>query len=192
MSKNTKIAVGIAAVILLICCAGVAIAAAILPARIEQIAEGAIVENPSEVAESMLTYNLPAGFAEEGGMDILGMKTVMITSNDTAGSMIMLMQFPNSLTGDEASMQQQMEDSFSTQSRSQNVDFELVSSESKTINDTPATLSFYEGTTETGEKIRQVIGIFETKDGNTGMLMIVSPIDGWEETGLEQFLESLR
>jgi hypothetical protein len=195
MSKNTKIVVGIIVGILLICCIGAAIAATILPRMASDFAEGAIIENPAqaaEIASSMVDYTLPPGFVEEGGMSILGIKTVFISSSAETGSAIVLMQFPAGMEGNEASMQQQMEDAFANQSGSQNYSVDYVSTETKTINGQPANLAFYEGTDDSGGEIRQVIGVFETKDGNTGMLMVIAPKNGWEQAGLERFLDSLR
>ena len=104
----------------------------------------------------------------------------------------MLMQFPETMAGNEEDMRQQMEDAFANQQGSQNYEVAFISSETKTINGEPATLSFYEGVDDAGNEIRQVIGIFETKDGNTGMMMIVAQKNNWEAAGLERFLESLR
>jgi hypothetical protein len=83
-------------------------------------------------------------------------------------SMIMLAEFPASLAGDEAQMQQQMRDAFANQTGTQNMELEFVSSEDVTINDAAATLATYEGTDSQGNNVRQILGVFEAKSGEPG------------------------
>ena len=54
-----------------------------------------------------------------------------------------------------------------------------------------AVISTYEGTDDQGNRMRQVIGVFETKDGGPGMLMIIGSQDNWDEGGISRFLNSL-
>jgi len=194
MSKNTKIVVGIIVGVLIVCCVGAGIAAVVLPRMAVNMVEGAVVEDPEQaaaVASSMLDYELPSGFTEAGGMNFLGIKTVFFGSqNDEAA--IMMMQFPAEMAGNEAQMRQQMEEAFSQQQGSGDFHLSYISTESITINDAPAALTMYEGTDEAGNTVRQVIGFFETKDGNAGMLMLFGAASSWEEAGFERFLESIR
>lgn len=195
MSKNTKIVIGIIVGILLICCIGAGIAATILPRMAGNFAEEMFIEDPeqaAEIASSMLDYTLPAGFEEEFGMSFFGIKTVFISSTTDFTTMIMLMQFPETMAQDEEQMRQQFEQAFANQRNTQNYEVEFVSSETKTINGEPATLSFYDGVDQNGNDIRQAIGVFETKDGGIGMMMVVAESDNWEESGMERFLDSLR
>ncbi len=194
MSKNTKIVVGIVVGVLVVCCLGAGIVVTILPRVAKNFADEAVIENPTqaaEVASSMLDYELPPSFTEAGGMNFFGIKTVFIESK-TEDSAIMLMQFPAEMAGNENQMQQQLEDAFSQQRGSQNLELSYVGSESVTINDAPATLAIYEGTDDLGRNIRQIIGVFETKDGNTGMLMLFGFTADWEKIGMETFLNSLK
>jgi hypothetical protein len=194
MSKNTKIVVGIMVGVLIVCCLVAGIAAVVLPRMVANVAESAVVEDPEQaaaVASSILDYELPSGFTEAGGMNILGVKTVFFGSqNDQAA--IMMMQFPAEMAGNEAQMQQQMEDAFAQQQGSGDFNLNYISTETVTINDAPATLTMYEGTDESGNTVRQVIGFFETKDGNAGMLMLFGAASAWEEAGFERFLESMQ
>lgn len=194
MSRNSKIVVGIIAGILVVCCLGVVIAATVLPSMVAEFADEAFVEDPAQAADiaaSMVDYQLPAGFSEEGGMNFFGIKTVFITSNRNLGAMIMLMQFPEEMATNEEEMRQQMEEAFRQQRGSQNYELRLIESEETFINDAPATLLYYEGVDDSGTEIRQVIGVFETKDSGSGMLMLISPKNGWEESGLDTFIDSL-
>lgn len=194
MSKNSKIVIGIALGVLIVCCLGAGIAITILPRMLENFAQDAVIENPdqaADVASSMLDYELPPQFTEAAGMSFFGIKTVFIATEDDE-SMIMLMQFPAEMAGNEEQMQQQMEDAFSQQAGSENYDLAFTGSEDVTINDAPATLISYEGTDSSGNSVRQIIGFFETKDGNAGMMMLVGPASDWEGAGFETFLDSLK
>ena len=191
MSRNTKIVVGIIAGIVGICCLVAVIAAIVLPRAFEGIAEG--FDNPeaaAEVADAIVDYELPAGYEEQGAMNLLGFRMAFFTGRNEQ-TVIMLAAFPDSLAGDEEQMQQQMRDAFANQTGSQNVNLEFVSSEDATINGADAVLSTYEGTDNEGNRVRQIIGVFETKDGGPGMLMIIGGQDNWDEGGISRFLESL-
>ena len=191
MSRNTKIVVGIIAGIVGVCCIIAIVAALVLPRMFENFAES--IDDPAEaadVASSIVDYDLPSGYEEQGAMNFLGFRMAFITGLDEQ-SMIMLAEFPASLAGDEEQMQQQMRDAFANQTGSQNVSLEFVGSEDVTINGQEATLGVYEGTDDRGNSVRQVIGVFEAKSGSPGMLMIFGHQNNWDESGISRFLDSL-
>ena len=191
MSRNTKIVVGIIGGILGVCCLIAIVAALVLPRMFQNFAEG--IEDPAEaaeVAESIVDYDLPSGFEEQGAMNFLGFRMAFISGRDDQ-TMIMLAEFPASLAGDEEQMQQQMRDAFANRTGSQNVSLEFVGSEDVTINGSETTLGTYEGTDGQGNNVRQIIGVFETKSGSPGMLMIFGNQDNWNEGGISRFLDSL-
>ncbi len=191
MSRNTKIVVGIIAGILGVCCIIAIIAALVLPRMFENVADG--FDNPEEAAEvggSIVDYDLPAGYDEQGAMNLFGFRMAFIAGPDE-NSMIMLAEFPASLAGDEAQMQQQMRDAFANQTGTQNMELEFVSSEDVTINDAAATLATYEGTDSQGNNVRQILGVFEAKSGSPAMLMIFGDPNNWDEDGISHFLDSL-
>ncbi len=191
MSRNTKIVVGIIGGILGVCCLIAIVAALVLPRMFQNFAEG--IDDPAEaaeVAESIVDYDLPSGFEEQGAMNFLGFRMAFISGRDDQ-TMIMLAEFPASLAGDEEQMQQQMRDAFANRTGSQNVSLEYVGSEDVTINGSETTLGTYEGTDGQGNNVRQIIGVFETKSGSPGMLMIFGNQDNWNEGGISRFLDSL-
>ncbi len=191
MSRNTKIVVGIIGGILAICCIIAIIAALVLPRVFENFAEN--VDDPAaaaDVAGSIVDYDLPSDYDEQGAMNLFGFRMAFITGPDE-NSMIMLAEFPASLAGDEAQMQQQMRDAFANQTGTQNMQLEYVGSEDITINGADATLATYEGTDSQGNNVRQLLGVFEAKSGSPGMLMIFGNQDNWDEDGISRFLDSL-
>jgi hypothetical protein len=168
------------------------VAALVLPRMFQNFAEG--IDDPAEaaeVAESIIDYDLPSGYTEQGAMNFLGFRMAFITG-PSEESMIMLAEFPATLAGDEAQMQQQMRDAFANRTGSgQNVSLELVSSEDVTINGSEATLGTYEGTDGQGNNVRQIVGVFEAKSGSPGMMMIFGDQDNWDQNGISRFLDSL-
>lgn len=191
MSRNTKIVVGIIAGILGVCCIIAIVAALVLPRVFENFAEN--VDDPAaaaEVAREIVDYDLPSGYDEQGAMNLLGFRMAFITG-PSEQSMIMLAEFPAALAGDEEQMQQQMRDAFANQTGSQNANLEFVGSEDVTINGQEIALGTYEGTDDQGNTVRQILGVFETKSGSPGMLMIFGHQDNWDESGINRFLDSL-
>ena len=191
MSRNTKIVVGIIAGIVGICCIVAVVAALVLPRMFQNFAES--IDDPAaaaDVAASIVDYDLPAGYTEQGAMNFFGFRMAFITGSSEE-SMIMLAEFPAALAGDEEQMQQQMRDAFANQTGVQNVSLEFVSSEGVTINGAETTLGTYEGTNDQGDSMRQIIGVFETKSGSPGMLMIFGNPNNWDERGVSSFLDSL-
>lgn len=191
MSRNTKIVVGIIAGIVGVCCIIAIVAVLVLPRMFENFAEN--VDDPAaaeEVAESIVEYDLPSGYDEQGAMNFLGFRMAFIAGQNEQ-TMIMLAEFPASLAGDEEQMQQQMRDAFANQTGSQNVSLEFVGSEEITINGQEVVLGTYEGSDENGTSFRQILGVFEAKSGSPAMLMIMGPTGNWDEGGISQFIDSL-
>jgi len=194
MSRNMKIVLGIIGGIVICCTFSVIAAVVLLPRLASTIAEESFIEDAEQAAEvgkGIVDYNLPNGYAEEGGMSILGIDMVFAASADANEGVIMLMSFPESLAGNEAEMQSQMEQTFRRQSGRQNIHLIYKGEEEVTINGEAATLSVYEGTDERGVDVRQITGIFQTKSEAPGMLMILAPLDSWEDAGFDDFLASM-
>ncbi len=192
MSRNTKIVIGIIGGILGVCCLIAIVAVLVLPRMVERFA--ANIDDPAEaakVAESIIDYELPAGFEEQGAMNLLGFRMAFISGSNEQ-SMIMLAEFPATLAQDEEQMQQQMRDAFANQTGRQNVSLEFVGSEDVVINGVETTLGTYEGTDSQGNNLRQIVGVFEAKSGSPGMLMILGDKDNWDEGGISRFLDSLK
>ena len=197
MSKNAKIALAIIGGLIVVCCLGVVIVTVLLPAvlgpAISQFAEQNFADNPEEAAQigqEIVSYELPAGYQEQFGMSFLGIKMVAIV-DDSQDAAIILMEFPNNMAADQEAMRQQLQQTWSQQGGSGNLNTQFVSSEEVTIRDQTVTLSTYEGTDDQGNQVRQVIGVFE---GETGvvMLMAVAPLNQWDEESFDQFIESLK
>lgn len=191
MSRNTKIVVGVIVGLLAFCCIAAVIAVAATSYFGSQMVEDiANPESAAEVAGGIVDYQLPSGFHEQGSMSVLGMKTAFFVS-DNSDAMIMLMEFPSSLATDQEEMQRQMEQAFAQQSGQQGLEMYQVSTEEIIINGQTVILSVQEGTDSNNTQVRQNIAAFEGKSGNTAMLMIVGPMESWDEEGIDSFIDSL-
>lgn len=194
MSRNTKIVLGVIGVIVAACCLLGVIGAFLVPRFAAQFAEQAFVEDPAQAAEvgrSIIDYELPPGYREEGAMNVAGTRMVFIASN-SRNTAIMLMQFPAALSANPAEMERQMRQSLEQQSGRQGLELSTVGTEEVVINDRTVTLTTREGTDQNGSALRQVTGSFEAKNGAIAMMMIMGPIEGWNEAEIDQFIESLR
>lgn len=196
MSRNMKIFLGVIAGILIICCVGAVITFVALPTIAARFFDQALIEDPEEVAaigQEIINYERPTGFLEEGAMQVMGIRMVfMIPELRQQNAFIMLMEFPASLSGNEAQMRRQMEETFSRQTGQQDLNMVYKGSETVTINGKEATLGIYEGTDENGMTVRQASAVFETNSGAPGMVLIFGPVNEWEGLGLEQFLQSMQ
>lgn len=194
MSRNMKIVLGIIGGVI-VCC-GVAVIAGVLflPRLIEDFADESLIEDPEEVArlgQTILEYDLPPAYSEEMAMSVMGINMIFAASEGDQNGMIMVTAFPEYMAGEREQMQQQMEDTFRRQSGRQDIHLVYKGSEDITINGKEASLSIYAGTDDAGNDFRQVSAIFETKEGTPGMLMIIAPLDSWDDQGFDDFFKSI-
>jgi hypothetical protein len=192
MTRNAKIVLGVIGGLVACCCILALAFTVLLPRFGAQFAESVVStdENVGEVARSIVDYNQPAGLQEEMAMNFFGVKTAVFRGSNEQ-SLIMLMQFPSALAGNEAEMRRQMEDSFGQQFGTDDYRFEVVSREEVTINGQPASLTTSESV-ESDVTVRQVIGVFQSKDGAPAMVMAMAPVDRWQSDGIDRFLESMQ
>ncbi|MCB8944192.1 MAG: hypothetical protein H6658_10600 [Ardenticatenaceae bacterium] len=196
MTRTTKIVIGIVGGLLALCCLGAVALVLIVPTAIERFAENNFTDDPeraSEVGQSIVNYDLPAGMQEEGAMGFAGMKMVFFTAGEQDNAVVMLMQFPTTLQMDEDDMQQQMEQYMQQQGNQQQLNnLEVVSVDEVVINDQNTSLTTFEGTDENGNAFRQITGVFVSKEGGPAMLMAMGPITSWEQTDIDEFIDSLK
>lgn len=195
MSRNMKIVLGVVVGILTLCCIGAVVTVTVLPGIATRFLEQTYVEDPEQAAEigqSIIDYDLPAGFMEEGAMEMFGINMVFIVPElRQQEAFIMLMSFPSSMAGNEAEMRRQMEETFSQQTGQRNINMTYEGSEEITINGEPTSLAIYEGTDEDGTTLRQASALFASNGGGPGMVMLFGPVSEWESLGMEQFLQSI-
>lgn len=196
MSRNTKIVLLVVGGLLALCCMVTVAVLVIVPMFVASVAGDAVVEEgeAGDVGQEIVDYELPPGYKEEGGMQVLGMKMVFITPEGGGDEqMIALMQLPAGIPLDEETMRQQMQEAVGQQAGKQgNVPFTVMATEEAVINGKPAVLTTMEGADENGNSMRQVFGIFEAKNGGGAMVMVMGNVESWNETAVNQFLTSIR
>jgi hypothetical protein len=200
MSKNTKIVLGIVIGVVLLCiciCIGAWVAFLITGKAIE---ESALIEDPVEaqtLAQDIIDYDLPPGYQELGAFNMGIMKMVVINdegvSTYSVGSpMIMIAEIPFSLVMDEEEMILQIQSNMERSMGNQKFDMIFVGEETATIRGQEVTLLTYEGTSDQGTAMRQVVSsFFEGKSGSV-MLMIFGEEAGWDQARVDAFIGSIR
>ena len=192
MSRNTKIVLGIVAAVLLMCVCVCAVGFLALQSMGQFLVQSTVTQ-PGEVAaigDSIVTYELPPGYSEQFGMQLFGFSVVAF-ADEAEDSLILLMQFPEFAGLDQAQMETQLREAIQEQTQTGDLDLQRIDQETVTIRDQEVVLAISEGTDEEGNEIRQITGVFEGRSGPT-LLMILGPMDTWDQGAINAFLNSLR
>jgi len=192
MSTNTKrllLIIGIAAAFCLVA-VGVAVGGlSLLGNRLKNN----FVTDPAkaqQMAHAFISYELPAGYKEQMGMDFLIYKMILISPPESSSQpMIFLAQFQSQGMSPEQ-MTQQMQQSIDQQSGSSGLKLKLVETRKVTINGNQTSLSVSEGSDASGTLIRQWVTAFPGKSGLI-LIMIQGSVSEWDDTVLNSFLASI-
>lgn len=151
-------------------------------------------ESAAKAAHKIIDYELPPGYQEESAMDFFVYSLVMIsdksphTSSSLRKPMITLAQFQAGVNQEQ--MEQQLRQSFEQQSGQRGDSMKVVETKTVTIRGTETEVIIYEGTTQNGKVMRQLITTFPGK-GGTAMLMIVGSAVNWDQEEIDTFIESI-
>jgi hypothetical protein len=104
---------------------------------------------------------------------------------------IMLARFMAGTAGNEETIRQSFQDSFSRRIGTGGVAFTPTGSRSITINGAPTTLNISEGTNTSGVSLRQATAVFNI-DSSVGLLTIIGSVEQWDEGVVNTFLNSVR
>lgn len=194
MSQNTKRLLIILVVAIAFCFVGVAVAVGALGLVADRFKNN-ITEDPQkaqQMAHEFINYELPEGYTEKLGMDLLIYKMIMIADDEkySAKPMILLAHFQQTQGMTPEQMSQQMQKSLEQQNGSKGANLKLVETRKVTINGQETTLTVNEGTDASGDVLRQWI---TTCPGKTGLVMILIQGDAanWDDETLNAFLASL-
>ena len=192
MSRGLKTVLVLIAIALFFCCVA-GLGATLLGTR---LAGRAIITNPDRVqavGKQIADYSVPSGYEEMLAMNLMGMKLVAIgpSTPTTANTMIMLMQFPAGMEVSRQQMERQVEQALARQIGLGGADMTSVGKEETVIKGAPVTLTVREGTTNRGERMRQLTGLFEDKSGPT-ILMITGEAAAWDQEMVDEFIASIR
>jgi hypothetical protein len=143
----------------------------------------------SETARSITDYTLPKGYKESFSMSLMGMAMAGFSSQDES-TYIWLFQAPASANLNQDQMEQQMKQ-LGSQQTGQSYNLQKIGTQPATIRGQSTELSIYEGTSNKGTDVREVIGVFEGKNG-PAILMVVGPKNSWDEAAINSFISSMR
>jgi len=201
MNRNSKITLavilGLMAVLVVICIAGVAITLLGGRAYIKQ----AVITDPGKVttaAHAIIDYDLPPGY-QEVSLTRFGLTRLVHIQNETRGAngfykpiLILSHNLTQSTGGLNEETQQQIFRSTQRMLGRGELTSELKEKKVITVRSQDVTLFIYEGKAEDGTAIRQISsGYFE---GKTGMvtITIIGAQEGWDQEAVDLFIGSLR
>lgn len=201
MSRNTKIALGILVAVVVLCVAVVAGGSVILR-WVRTFGDRMMVDDPEEAAafaDTIAEYDLPPGYQEQAGINLVVFKMLVIAPSDSASDglaepIIMLMQTSKAVLddADREDLKRQMQTSAEREFREEGFDTRLVAEEETVIAGDETTLFTYEGTDEEGNAFRQVLSDWFVVNEKPTLLMIMGPIQGWDEDEIDAFIHSIR
>ncbi len=193
MSRNTKIILISAAAVCLLC--GIICIISMVGTGLALKQAGIDMEFNREKIDAngheILDYEIPNNYETAYSFSVKDTEFIFYTDTNTDMS-IVLMQIPGSgnLTTEEVQAQ------FESQSNNEGTqlqDIKLIDTQEITISDQKITLYINEGTSRSQNvKMRQILGIFRSKENATGMLTIVGPVKSWNEESAQAFIDSLK
>lgn len=190
-NKGLWIGLGAAA---LFCLCAVAFAAVIFIRMGQQVQEGMKTDphGAAQAAHAIADYELPEGYQEQFAMDFLTISMVFISPGEmgsfSSRPTIMLSQFKSFVDGEQA--REQMRQSVEQQWGRRDLSMNLVERITVNIRGEETDLLIYEGADDSGIAMRQLVTYFPGKDG-TAMLMVIGPIETWDEEAIDAFIESI-
>ena len=192
MSRGLRTALILVAIVLFCCCVaglGMTLLGTSLIGR-------AFITNPDRIeaiGRQIVDYEIPAGYEEMFAMDMVGVKMVAIgtSSVDTDFMMIVLMQFSPRVEISREEVERQVEQALTRQIGLGNADWVNVGQEERIINGEPVTMTVREGTTDYGEHLRQISGLFQGK-GGPAMLIVTGESEAWDQAAVDSFIVSIR
>lgn len=183
--NNQKIWIGLG-IAALFCLCAVGVAAFVIVRAGQKVQEGFKTDPQAaaEAAHKIADYELPAGYQEEMAMDLFVYSIVMIAADSADQPMIMLAQFQTGANQEEIEQQMRQQAGQSGSS------MKVVETKEMTIRGAETVVTIYEGTSENGVTMRQLMTTFPGKDG-TAMLMIMGTPESWDQEEIDTFIESI-
>ena len=192
MSRNTKIAIGILAGLLVICMclgAGTVLALRSFGKAITQ----SIKTNPTDIAKianGIAQFDTPPGYTVNA-MSILGIEMLVITPTYPGKPIFMMMQYPANKNFDSDQFQKQIEQSVGQQYFGRGMTFRNLGQTPAYFRGQRVNLVIMEGTTSTGKTILEEVGAFQGNDGSV-FLSIMGDRATWNQATVDTFLHSIR
>ncbi len=190
MNRKTVIIIVVSVVVVICICS--VIAGLLFLNRAGNFLKDASSTDPQEVgdtASEISDIQPPPGFVPSLSMNVMGIVMVGYTAPDQQTT-VFLFQMPS---GAQMSMDQFREQvgRIASQQSGENLTFEQVDTIQSTIRGQAVDLAVLEGSSSSGSTIRQLVGAFEGK-GGPAWLIITGPANTWDQSSIDQFLNSMR
>jgi len=144
----------------------------------------------AELGHSLIDYTLPAGYQEKSSFQIKEASNVLIAPADgSSATTILLSQEEISMSDKE--LVTEMEPAWAKEVGKHTYTTERVRVEPATLLGQETSLSYREGTDEAGTPVRQLLTVVYGKKGWV-VVVIVSPVEKWDQSLVNEFLGSLR
>jgi hypothetical protein len=189
VNRKTLIITLVIVGVLCLCCGGVGIVLATQAGRLVSQTVSLDPVKSEQVAQAITDYTLPPNYKPAFSMSLLGISMASFASGDDS-TFIILYQLPATSGLSQEQMEEQMRKAFSQQ-MNQNYQLEKTGTLPVTIRGKQTELGVYEGTNSDSVRVRQLIGVFEGKNG-TAFLMITGNIDSWDQASINKFISSMR
>ena len=190
-SNKTLWIVLIVLAVIVICCILATIGGfAFMGTGLNFFANEMFTEDPAEVhriASDIMDYDLPPGYEEQMAMNMFGLGDMVILVNDDRGQVIAFLQFKAGIPMDEEQVRHQMQSSIQSQGETE---MTYVGEWPATIRGQEVMIQEYEGVSENGVPMRELITVFEGKSGDI-FLMIMGADSTWDQSEIENFMESI-
>lgn len=176
---------------LLVCCVGVWALAPNLRRIISAPFWKTDSQLTSQAAHRFVDYDLPPNYQE---LTVLAWQdqyvAVIIAHRERPGDMIFMGGVTEGII-DVEEWRIRYEESLSREMADRRYDTQLTGTQQVTIRGQPTTLRLFEGTDESGRRVRQVVCAFSGKSGDM-LLGIVAGRDTWDQSMVDSFLQSIR
>lgn len=176
---------------LLVCCVGVWALAPNLRRIISTPFWKTDSQLTSQAAHRFVDYDLPPNYQE---LKVLAIQdqyaAVIIAHRERPGDMIFMGGVTEGII-DVEEWRIRYEQDLSREMADRRYDTQLTGTQRMTIRGQPTTLRLFEGTDESGRRVRQVVCAFSGKSGDM-LLGIVAGRDTWDQSMVDSFLQSIR
>lgn len=145
----------------------------------------------AQAAHKMVDYDLPPSYQELKFLAIENtLAAVVIAHRERPGDLIYIGTVMDGIIGVD-SWRIRYEENLSKEVGDRRYNTQTVGTQKATVRGQPVTLRLFEGTDESGRKIRQVVCAFAGKNGDL-LLAIVAGQETWDQAMADRFLQSIR
>lgn len=185
MNTFAKIILGALIALLVLGLIGAAVTVAAVRGVVRTVA--VTPERATAIVNEIVDFDLPAGFAGPGAVDVAGLKLVSFTGAD---GYIMFGQLPAGVRLDPPALAVRLRDAQGDR-RTDRSQMTIVGKTPAVIRGQNVALTVAEGTNYDGKRYRELIGVFESKGGQAAVA-ISGLVSTWNQSAVDAILASLR